>query len=220
MVTPPRPSSLGARARKITLCTQTHCCAVQAEDFGQVICPVRRRTALQRCSLIVQKEIEKERKNTSGASFIISKAYEDVRPPAECPNENGEGDFICSMLDYLGYTAFKLDQALNSLEKKPRRQSHPLGKYEERTTDKAGLRQTSLRIPVQPSTVAILPATNDGRELGDGQSSQSSTSSPRHPVTRRDSYIYERIGGETNDPIICNVLYDFTPENDDELALR
>lgn len=32
--------------------------------------------------------------------------------------------------------------------------------------------------------------------------------------------VYERIGGETNDPLICNVLYDFTPENDDELALR
>lgn len=112
-VTPPRPSSSGARAENNPLYTNAYCCAVQAEDFGQVICPVRRRTALQRCSLIIQKEIEKERKNTSGdfrllsanlrscmtgsllgASFIVSKAYEDVRQPPECPEENGESDFV------------------------------------------------------------------------------------------------------------------------------
>ncbi|XP_064455210.1 nostrin-like isoform X2 [Ornithodoros turicata] len=198
-----------------------------AEDLENPMQPDRRRQALEALLQMLMRDLETERKGKQGVENLAKVFQESPKfgsADAQIKvNENLKQ--LRLMLAFLEASRHKVQCVLMGLESRPR-PHHPLAAHLELRRDRHGLPQTVLKVPpwVGMREADVIPES----PVTDDRSVKRSPSGEREPAdgwpdtsTDTEDDAEQRLClGADGGLHQCRALYDYSPQQDDELPLN
>ncbi|GMR41820.1 hypothetical protein PMAYCL1PPCAC_12015, partial [Pristionchus mayeri] len=185
-----------------------------AENFAEVIKGERRREALGRLQGLLDAELQR--------MYALARV-EDVRSQQ------------ISLVEYVEYLYFKVGESISSLEGRSSTGIHRLSRFSHRVKDKQGLPQTILALPLTEgadtvtlpglSSPSLSPSSPPPTEEGEEEEiyeeyEKISDEGFYNSTSRQSTVIDDPATTNEEEKKVCRVIYDFSPQNDEEIEIR